>query len=181
VQLLVGLGNPGRDYARTRHNAGFMILDRLAAASGVAFRSEKKWDSEVAEAAGLKLCKPMRFMNLSGGPVRALCDFYKIAPEQVLVAYDDVALPLGKLRLRPRGSAGGHNGLQSVIDHLGTDAVPRLRIGIGAAQGATLVNHVLGRFSSDEEAALDSALQRAMEAISCVREQGYEAAMNQFN
>jgi len=181
VQLLVGLGNPGRDYARTRHNAGFMIVDRLVAANGAAFRSEKKWDAEVAEIANLKLCKPMRYMNLSGGPVRAICDFYKIAPENVLVAYDDIALPLGKLRLRTRGSAGGHNGLQSVLDHLGTDAVPRLRIGIGAAQNAGLVDHVLGRFSREEEAELENALQRAAEAIACVREHGYEVAMNQFN
>jgi len=181
VQLLVGLGNPGRDYARTRHNAGFMIVDRLAAAGGAVFRFEKKWDAEVAEADGIKLCKPMRFMNLSGGPVRAICDFYKIAPEQVLVAYDDVALPLGKLRLRTRGSAGGHNGLQSVLDHLGTNEVPRLRIGIGAAQNPGLVDHVLGRFSREEEQALDEALARAMEAVACVREHGCEAAMNQFN
>jgi PTH1 family peptidyl-tRNA hydrolase len=181
VQLLVGLGNPGREYARTRHNAGFMILDQLAAAERVSFRTEKKWDAEVAEIAGLKLCKPLRYMNLSGGPVRALCDFYKLTPEQVLVTYDDVALPLGKLRLRTHGSAGGHNGLQSVIDHLGSNAVPRLRIGIGAAAGATLVDHVLGRFSREEEGELASALQRAAEAIACVRERGYEVAMNQFN
>ena len=128
-RLLVGLGNPGREYAETRHNVGFMIIDRLAAKSRAEFRTEKTWKAAMSKSGDLLLCKPFTFMNLSGKSVRAVCDFYKISPAEVLVVLDDTALPLGRLRLRTDGSAGGHNGLQSVIDHLGTPAVPRLRIG----------------------------------------------------
>lgn len=180
LRLIVGLGNPGREYRETRHNVGFMILDRLAARERADFRTEKSWQAEVARAGDLFLCKPLTFMNLSGESVRPLCQFYKIEPAEVLVILDDMALPLGKLRLRANGSAGGHNGLQSVIEHLGTPSVPRLRVGIGAAPGEA-TGHVLGRFTLEEKAALEQSLDRALEAIECAKEKGLEAAMNTYN
>ena len=181
VRLLVGLGNPGRDYADTRHNVGFMIADRLAAKNHAAFRTEKSWKAAVAKTGDLLLCKPLTYMNLSGESVRAVSDFYQIAPSEMLVVLDDTALPLGRLRLRPDGSAGGHNGLKSIIEHLGTPAVPRLRIGIGAAEPGGAIDHVLGRFAPDERPVLSESLDRAEDAIAFARERGLQAAMNQFN
>ena len=180
-RLLVGLGNPGREYAGTRHNVGFMIADRLAAKGRAEFRTEKSWKAAVAKTGDLLLCKPLTFMNLSGESVRALSDFYKIAPEEVLVVLDDTALPLGRLRLRSEGSAGGHNGLRSVIEHLGTAVIPRLRVGIGTAEPGEAVGHVLGRFNIEEQPALEQSLDRAEAAIACVRERGMQVAMNSFN
>ncbi len=180
LRLIVGLGNPGREYRDTRHNVGFMIVDRLAARERVAFRSEKSWQAEVARAGDLVLCKPLTYMNLSGQAARVLSQFHKIDPAQMLIILDDMALPLGKLRLRASGSAGGHNGLRSLIDHLGTRDIPRLRIGIGAAQGEA-TGHVLGRFALEEKATLAQSLDRAVSAVDCVRENGLEAAMTAYN
>jgi PTH1 family peptidyl-tRNA hydrolase len=179
LRLVVGLGNPGRDYAGTRHNAGFMVLDRLA--QGGAFRIERAWKCELARVGDLLLCKPLTFMNLSGEAVRAVSDFYRIAPAEMLVISDDMALPLGKLRLRAGGSAGGHNGLKSIAEHLGTQAVPRLRIGIGGADPGESVGHVLGKFAPAERAAFEDALILATQAVETVRERGLAAAMNTFN
>jgi PTH1 family peptidyl-tRNA hydrolase len=122
-RLLVGLGNPGREYQETRHNVGFMVIDRLAARVGTELRSERAWHAEVGRAGEVFLCKPLTYMNRSGESVRPLSSFYKIPPDHVLVVLDDMALPLGKLRFRPGGSAGGHNGLQSIIDHFRTPAI----------------------------------------------------------
>lgn len=180
-QLIVGLGNPGRDYADTRHNVGFMILDRLASKAGAAWRTEKSWQAEVARAGSTWLCKPQTYMNLSGESVAALAGFYKIPSDSILVILDDMALPLGKLRLRANGSAGGQNGLRSVIDHLGTTEVPRLRVGIGAAEPGEATGHVLGRFRTEEKAPLAEALDRALAAIDCAQTKGLPAAMNAFN
>ncbi len=180
VRLIAGLGNPGREYEHTRHNVGFMVLDRLAARSRAPWHREKDWKADVAFQDGVVYCKPASFMNLSGKPVGAVARFYKIAPGETLVVYDDLALPLGKLRFRPDGSAGGHNGMQSIIDQLGTREVPRLRIGIGGA-AESMVSHVLGRFTAQESAALDEALDRAVEAIGFAQTRGLQAAMNQFN
>ena len=180
-RLLVGLGNPGREYAETRHNVGFMIADRLAAKSRAEFRTERDWKAAMAKSGDLLLCKPLTFMNLSGKSVRAVSDFYKIAPAEMLVVLDDTALPLGRLRIRPEGSAGGHNGLKSVIEYLGTMAVPRLRIGIGEAEPGGAVGHVLGRFGLEEKPALEQSLDRAEAAIACVLERGLQTAMNTFN
>jgi peptidyl-tRNA hydrolase, PTH1 family len=179
-RLLVGLGNPGREYRDTRHNVGFLVLDRLAARERTEFRTEKSWQAEVALAGGFLVCKPLTYMNLSGQAVRPLSQFYKIEPSQVLVVLDDMALPLGKLRLRANGSAGGHHGLQSIIEHLGTLAIPRLRVGIGSAE-QDAVDHVLGRFTLEERPALEQSLDRALEAIDCARTHGLEAAMNAYN
>src|SRR5581483_8743846 len=151
-----------------------------AARERVDFRVEKSWQAEVARAGDLVLCKPLTYMNLSGQSVRPISQFYKIEPSQILVILDDMALPLGKLRLRPEGSAGGHNGLKSIIEHFGTQAVPRLRVGIGTAE-RDAVDHVLGRFTAEEQAPLDDSLIRALAAIDCTRANGLEAAMNAYN
>ncbi len=180
-RLLVGLGNPGREYSATRHNIGFMVLDRLAASAGAAFRTDKKWQADVATDGDVCLCKPQTFMNLSGESVSSIARFHKIAPARVLVVLDDMALPLGRLRLRERGSAGGHNGLQSILDHLGTRDVPRLRVGIGAAEPGTATGHVLGRFAVDERPLVAQALDRAAEAIQFAQSNDLPAAMNRFN
>lgn len=142
---------------------------------------EREWKAEVAAQEGIVYCKPTSFMNLSGKPVAAVSRFYKVPPAETLVIYDDLALPLGKLRLRPDGSAGGHNGIQSIIEHLGTREVPRLRIGIGGAGEEGMVSHVLGRFSPAEMPALEDALNRAEKAVAFLQAHGLEATMNQFN
>jgi PTH1 family peptidyl-tRNA hydrolase len=179
-RLIVGLGNPGAEYRGTRHNVGFMIVDRLAAREGAPFQRERKWKAEIAQFGGMLLCKPLTFMNLSGESVRPLSSFHKIEPAEILVVLDDMALPLGRLRIRDSGSAGGHNGLRSILEHFGTQAIPRLRVGIGAADGGA-IGHVLGRFALDEAAPLEQSLARAVEAIDCARSQGLAAAMNAYN
>jgi peptidyl-tRNA hydrolase, PTH1 family len=179
-RLIVGLGNPGREYERTRHNVGFMVLDKLAARSGASWRTERDWKAEVAGCEGVVCCKPTSYMNLSGKPVSTVGRFYKVTPAEMLIVYDDLALPLGKLRFRHEGSAGGHNGMQSVIEQLGTTEVPRLRIGIGGTSGG-MVSHVLGRFTAEELPELEAALGRAVEAIEFAQNRGLQAAMNQFN
>jgi PTH1 family peptidyl-tRNA hydrolase len=182
LRLVVGLGNPGRRYEGTRHNIGFLVADRVAGRLGAAFAETRAWSGWLARADDLFILKPATYMNLSGESVGAVARFHKIDPAGVLVVFDDVALPSGRLRLRPRGSAGGHNGLQSVIDHLGTEAVPRLRVGIGAAADAgALTGHVLGRFSPGEREAMEAAVDRAADAVACARDRGIEAAMNLFN
>ncbi|MGV3532341.1 MAG: aminoacyl-tRNA hydrolase [Chthoniobacteraceae bacterium] len=181
-RLLVGLGNPGREYQDTRHNVGFMVLDRLAHVAETELRSERAWHAEVGRAGEVFLCKPLTYMNRSGESVRPLSSFYKIPPDQVLVVLDDMALPLGKLRFRPGGSAGGHNGLQSIIDHFRTSAIARLRVGIGdKQQPGDAVGHVLGRFAAEEEPLLKDTLARAVEAVQCAQTSGLQAAMNAYN
>lgn len=179
-RLIVGLGNPGGDYAETRHNAGFMVLDRLAARAGAVFKAEKKWQALAVSTSLGWLCKPQTYMNLSGESVSALGHFYRIEPSQVLVVLDDMALPLGRLRLREKGSHGGHNGLRNIIDHLGTDVIPRLRVGIGAAAGEA-TGHVLGRFSPAERPLVDAAINRAADAVEHAQSHGFPAAMNLYN
>ncbi len=181
-RLIVGLGNPGKDYRETRHNVGFMILDRLAERERAEFRTEKSWRAEVARVGETVLCKPLTYMNLSGEAARPLAQFYKIEPAQMLVILDDMALPLGKLRLRESGSAGGHNGLQSLIEHFGTQGIPRVRVGIGAAPDAVrAVGHVLGKFATDERETLQESLDRAVAAIDMAQTDGLAATMNVFN
>jgi len=156
-----------------------MILDRLASRAGENFSPRKSWQAEIALHGKMVYCKPTSYMNLSGDPLSAVSNFYKIPAKEILVVLDDVALPLGKLRLRPGGSSGGHNGLQSILDHVGD--VPRLRVGIGAASGSGLTGHVLGRFTADELPVLEESLARAVEAIDYAQANGLEAAMNKFN
>ena len=180
IRLVAGLGNPGREYQRTRHNVGFMVLDRLAADAGIAWEFSEKWKAGWAKSDVIWV-KPATFMNRSGQAVAAIANFYKIAAEEVLVVLDDLALPLGRLRIRSQGSSGGQNGLESVLEHLGTDAVPRLRVGIGAAPSHGAVDYVLGRFFAEEQPLLDTTLKRAAEAVKCAVDKGPIAAMNVFN
>ena len=180
IRLVAGLGNPGRDYQRTRHNVGFMVLDRLAADRKLSWDYSEKWGAAWAKS-GVIFAKPATFMNRSGEPLSALANFYKIAPAEILVVLDDFALPLGRLRIRPSGSSGGHNGLESVFQHFSTLEVPRLRVGIGAAPAAGSVDYVLGRFFEEERKQLDETLIRAAAAVNCAIDKGVIAAMNEFN
>ena len=136
---------------------------------------------ELAKTSDALLCKPLTYMNDSGSAVRAVSDFYKLTPAEILVVLDDMALPLGKLRIRPSGSSGGHNGLQSIIEHLGTESIARLRVGIGGATPGQAIGHVLGRFGVDEKQAVSETLVRATEAIATARQRGLPAAMNLYN
>ena len=183
ISLIVGLGNPGRQYEGTRHNAGFMVLDRLALLAGVPFESRPKWQSHVAKlpGSGTLLVKPQCFMNLSGRPVRQIASFHKWNPEQVLVIYDDAALPLGKLRFRMKGSAAGHNGIKSLIEHFGGDQFPRLKFGIGGADPGNMTGHVLGNFREEERELLENTLARAVAAVQLAHSQGIAAAANLYN
>ena len=180
IRLVAGLGNPGREYQRTRHNVGFMVLDRLAADAQLPWNYSEKWGAAWAKT-DVILIKPATFMNRSGQPLSAIANFYKIAASEILVVLDDLALPLGRLRLRAQGSSGGHNGLESVFEHFGTEEVPRLRIGIGAAPSRGAVDYVLGRFFEEEKPILDAAIRRAAVAVNCVIDKGLDAAMNVFN
>lgn len=191
LQLLVGLGNPGDRYADTRHNVGFMVLQRLAAAAGTSFRAQSRLQGQLAELGSgdrrLRLLMPQTFMNESGRSIRATLDWYRLQPSQMLVLVDDMDLPLGRLRLRAAGSAGGHNGLRSTIAQLGTEAFPRLRIGIGAPgespveRRARTVSHVLGRFTAAERPLLDTVLAEVDHGIELIRREGLERAGNRLN
>ncbi|MEP2777405.1 MAG: aminoacyl-tRNA hydrolase [Luteolibacter sp.] len=182
ISLIIGLGNPGRQYEETRHNVGFMLLDRMALAAGVVFKSEPKWQSHIAKLPdGTLLMKPQTFMNLSGRAVRQLASFYKWELDRILVVYDDVALPLGHLRFREKGSAGGHNGIKSIIEHMGGDGFPRLKMGIGGADPGGMTGHVLGKFAPDEKEGLENMLATAREAVQFSRSQGIALASNRFN
>lgn len=183
ITCIVGLGNPGRQYEDTRHNVGFMVLDRLAAAAGASFSPAPKWQSSMTKlpGSGLILLKPQTFMNLSGRAVQQISSFHKWTPEQILVIYDDVALPLGQLRFREKGSAGGHNGIKSLIAHLGGDVFPRLKVGIGGARPGEMVGHVLGKFAPDERVLLENTLATAREAVQLALSQGVAVAANLYN
>ncbi len=183
IRLVAGLGNPGREYENTRHNAGFMVIDRLAERLGLKLAFSNGWQALWARGTdGCTYLKPMTYMNASGRSVRACGQFYKVPAGQTLIVYDDLALPLGQLRLRKEGSSGGQNGMQSVIEHFGTPAVPRLRVGIGGSgRERSMVAHVLGQFSPRERDALAGAIDRAADAVEHAREHGVEAAMNLFN
>lgn len=182
TRLIVGLGNPGRKYDDTRHNVGFMVLDRLAAAAGVDFESKPRWQAHVAKRPdGVVLLKPQTFMNLSGRSVRQLLTFHKWEADQVLVVFDDTALPLGRLRLREKGSAGGHNGIKSMIQELGTEGFPRLKVGIGGAAPGGMTGHVLGRFRDEEKETLENTLARAEAAVQLALSQGFAVAANTYN
>ena len=181
VRLIVGLGNPGRDYAETRHNAGFMVLDRLARRWGAEWKQDKAHKGLLAAGPGVLLIKPQTFMNNSGECVGPIMRYYKYAPEQVLCVYDDTDLPMGSLRLRQAGSSGGHNGIKSLIAHLGSEKFPRVRVGVGAAGQKQMIGHVLGKFAPDERPAMDTCLDKAADAVETLLKEGFEAAANKFN
>jgi PTH1 family peptidyl-tRNA hydrolase len=184
--LVVGLGNPGQKYLETRHNAGWHVLDTLARDYSQFRFDEKRNKSLMArgEVAGVKvaLVKPQTFMNLSGEAVGPLAHFYKVPPERILVAYDDIDLPVAKLRLRPKGGSGGHKGMRSLIQHLGTEDFPRLRLGIGRPPGQMPVEaYVLQKFKPEEWEAMRVTYQQTVEAIKVILNEGLDRAMNQFN
>ncbi len=183
LRLVVGLGNPGPEYDGTRHNIGFDLVDLLAASRELKWTRERKFRSKIASSgSSLILSKPLTFMNLSGNAVARLTKFYKLKPDQILVVYDDVDLPIGKMRFRASGSAGGHNGIKSIIEYLGTNEFPRLKLGIGAAERAGgMVDHVLGKFSAEESRELEKVLAIAQDGVNCALSAGLSAAMNQYN
>jgi PTH1 family peptidyl-tRNA hydrolase len=186
LHLIVGLGNPGAEYARTRHNAGFLVVSQLAGRWRADWNYEKKFNARVARAergeSRALLCEPQTYMNSSGEAVGALAAFYRIPAERLLVIVDDADLPLGEIRLRPGGGTGGHHGLESIEQHLGTRSFARLRIGIGRAVGAReITNYVLGRFSPAEAAVADQVLTVAGDQAECWLSAGIQKAMNQFN
>ena len=186
MHLIVGLGNPGGEYAKTRHNAGFMLADLLAGRWRGEWSTAKKFQSRVAKAdregRRVVLCEPQTFMNLSGEAVGAVVKFYQLPLKNLVVAMDDADLPLGEIRLRPSGSSGGHHGLESIEQHLGTREYARLRIGIGRQGGAReITGHVLGRLSAGEMAVMEKVLDRAAGQLECWLAHGLQKAMSQFN
>jgi peptidyl-tRNA hydrolase, PTH1 family len=195
VKWIVGLGNPGRAYRDTRHNVGFMVVEEVARRLRLSWSTAPSQvpDAEIAKHFGgtggagsttepLLLVKPLTFMNRSGEVVSALARYYGLAPAEMLVIVDDAALPFGRLRARSRGSAGGHNGLKSLIDRLGTTEFPRLRLGVGRGDARRdLADHVLSTFERDERVALDSCIARAADAAEMFAAEGIEKVMNVYN
>jgi peptidyl-tRNA hydrolase, PTH1 family len=186
-QLIVGLGNPGTKYDRTRHNVGFDLVDSLAKRWQISLTERKQFQGIYGEGFGshnakIRLLKPQTFMNLSGQSVRATIDWFKLPPASVLVVYDDLDLPLGKIRLRLSGSAGGHNGMKSIISHLGTQDFPRVRIGIGKSAGEKdTISHVLGKFSVVETPIVSEVIQLVNDSIELSLKKGVEQAMSLYN
>jgi len=191
LRLVVGLGNPGQRYAGTRHNVGFMALELLASKESVRFKATAKLQGELAEvgfgSSRMRLLMPQTYMNESGRSIRAAMDWFDLSADQVLVLVDDMDLPLGRLRLRAKGSAGGHNGLKSTIQHLGTQDFARLRIGIGAPgrsseeRRARTVSHVLGSFHQSEQPLLKDVLNEVLHGLDLIQRQGLERAGNRLN
>lgn len=185
MYIIVGLGNPEPKYDKTRHNIGFRMVDALADRHGISI-SERKHKGLVGKGviAGEKviLVKPMTYMNLSGECIRAAADFYKIEPENIIVLFDDISLDVGRIRVRKKGSAGGHNGIKSVIAHLGTQDFPRLKFGVGDKPAhMDLVDYVLGRFDRADEILVDEGIKRACDAVECMLADGCDMAMNRYN
>ena len=184
--LIVGLGNPGQKYANTRHNMGFLTVDLLAEQVGVKLNKVKfKSVYNILSFAGCKclVMKPQTYMNLSGESVGEAARFYKVPADHVLVISDDVSLPVGKLRIRKSGSAGGHNGLKNIIQHLGTDAFPRIKVGVGMPDHPDheMIDWVIGKPQGEEAKTLRAALDRAADAALSVIDEGPDRAMNRFN
>ena len=184
--LLVGLGNPGDKYEGTRHNVGFAAIDQLAEELNVPVQKLKhRALTQSVELGGARvlLMKPITYMNLSGEAVGEAARFYKVPADHVLVISDDVSLPVGKLRVRRGGSAGGHNGLKSIIQHLGTDQFPRVKIGVGQKPHPDydMADWVLGHFQGEDKKAIDAAVKRAADAVECLLKEGPDRAMNKFN
>ena len=184
--LLVCLGNPGDQYENTRHNVGFMVADEIADRANVPIQKLKyKALTNTVTLRGQKVLvmKPITYMNLSGEAVRQAVDFYKVPADHVLVVSDDTALAVGRLRIRKGGSAGGHNGLKNIIQHLGTDQFPRLRLGVGEKPHPDydLADWVLGKFQGEDKKAMDAAVKKAADAVECILSQGLDRGMNKFN
>lgn len=185
VRLVVGLGNPGTDYAHTRHNAGFLVVDEVAAAWGISIH-QKKFKVELGRGRvnGIEtiLVKPQAYMNKSGLPVRQVGDYFKISYQDMLVIHDDIDLEFGRLKIKVKGGHGGHNGVRSLIGALGEDAFVRLRVGVGrSGNEGNVVNHVLGTFNQQERASLEKVIKRARDAVETILCEGAKEGMNRFN
>lgn len=185
MKLIVGLGNPGMQYAATRHNIGFEVIDSIAETYNISV-TKNKYKALIGEGniAGEKviLMKPQTYMNLSGEAVKACMDFHKISNEDLVVIYDDISLEVGQLRLRQTGSAGGHNGIKNIIAHLGTQAFPRIKFGVGEKPaGWDLANYVLGRFSEEDMKVIGPRIKDAVNATEAIISVGIEKAMNNYN
>ncbi|MGK7895927.1 MAG: aminoacyl-tRNA hydrolase [Xenococcus sp. (in: cyanobacteria)] len=186
-ELIVGLGNPESKYDQTRHNIGFEAVDSLARAWSLSWKNNKRFQGLIAEGISpygnkIRLLKPLTYMNRSGQAVRAVIDWHKIAPDAVLVIYDDMDLPVGRLRMRRSGSAGGHNGMKSIIAHLGRQDFPRLRLGIGKSDGKKqTIGHVLGKFAPEEKKVMQEMLDISVNAVEKSLKEGVEQAMNIYN
>lgn len=184
MYVICGLGNPGKKYANTRHNMGFITIDQLAEKHDIKV-DKVKFKALVGEGriAGQKvlLVKPQTYMNLSGESVQEVMHFYKLDPEELIVIYDDLDLEVGALRLRKFGSAGTHNGMRSVVQHLNSDRFPRIRLGIGANGKRDIIDHVIGGFTKDEVPVLEEAVTKAVSAIECMLGEGIDRAMSQYN
>jgi PTH1 family peptidyl-tRNA hydrolase len=184
MYIIVGLGNPGKKYENTKHNIGFITLDFLAEKNDIKI-NKIKHKALVGEGtfSGQKvlLVKPQTYMNLSGNSVREVMEYYKVEPEKLIVIYDDVDLPMGRLRIRKKGSAGTHNGMKSIIYDLQEEGFPRVRIGIGKEQKMSLAGYVLGGFAKEERSLMENAVARAAQAIECMLEKGIDIAMGEYN
>ncbi|WP_027953480.1 aminoacyl-tRNA hydrolase [Halobacillus kuroshimensis] len=185
MKCIVGLGNPGKKYDRTRHNAGFMVLDEWAERNNWSF-SQKKFNGlytmERMDGEKVVLLKPQTYMNLSGESLRPLMDYYDLDVEDILVVYDDLDLPPGKIRLRKKGGHGGHNGIRSIIDHLGTKEFKRLRVGVGRPEGSkTVIDHVLGTFTKEEIPHVEDSIDYAVKACEAWVGQTFDEVMNTYN
>lgn len=183
MYLVVGLGNPGKEYENTRHNVGFDVLDLLCDKYNIDMNRIKFkgiYGEGKIEDKKVIFLKPMTFMNLSGESVKEVCDFYKIPNKNIIVVYDDISLEVGRIRIRKSGSAGGHNGIKNIICNISTDIFPRIKVGVGAPRG-DLVSHVLGKFSSGDRLEVEKVFNAAIEAIKCIITNGTCEAMNSFN
>jgi len=181
-RLIVGLGNPGKKYERTRHNIGFDVLNLLAREWNVEFTNNLKYQAHTTKGPnGCVLMKPQTFMNESGRSVGSWCRFFKLPAEEILIVYDDTSLDLGLLRFRQRGSAGGHNGVKSLISHLNTQEIPRLKIGVGSADPGSQVGHVLGTFHPDDANLVQNTLATSVQAVQLALSEGHMAAANVYN
>lgn len=184
MKLVVGLGNPTKEYEQTRHNVGFMVMDRLADVMNVSISSSKFKGEYVKfkyKGEDVILLKPMTYMNNSGESVIQVMKYFKIDVSDVLVIYDDMDMPVGKLRLRESGSAGGHNGVKSLIAHMGTQQFKRIRVGIDKHPRIKVIDYVLGHFQKDERPLIDEGIENAVKAIETYLEKGFVAAMNAYN
>ena len=185
MKVIVGLGNPGREYAQTKHNVGFMLVDALADKLGI-FNWQEKFDALIAEGRlgteKILLVKPQTYMNDSGRAVGPLMNWYKLPPEDLIVAHDDMDIPAGTIRIRKKGSAGGHNGIKSVMAHLGDEHFSRVRIGIGRPlPGWTVINHVLAPFQEEDVPKIKEAIQYLLPAVECIVTEDTDKAMNLYN
>lgn len=181
MKIVIGLGNIGEKYCFTRHNVGFMVLDKWALEDGFAFKEDKKLKCFLAKHNNIIFVKPTTFMNLSGEALRAVMDYYKVNISDILVVYDDISLDLGKIRFRANGSDGGHNGIKSIIQHIGTKNINRLKIGIGPQPNIPSENYVLANFPKEQHDLLKSVLNNSIDAIKYYLDFGIEKTQNKFN